>query len=162
MGSRPPKGSRPPQGWKMQKKPLIFLGRKRRARSVRSKCRQRRPEIVHMRRKTKDLVFGIPPLVTAAAATATATSRRSLLRGPGPVHHSHPGAKISRSGSLTPIWMENLIWMEKRSPLKRGRAPQPHRWGLAFSAPRTTSGCQKLHAVTAHEKFVLQVTSLGP
>ena len=51
----PPRGSRPPQGFE---KPLIFLVRKRRARSVRSKCRKRRPEIVHMRRKTKDLVFG--------------------------------------------------------------------------------------------------------
>ena len=51
-------------------KPLIFLVRKRRARSVRSKCRKRRPEIFDMRRKTKDLVFG-PPRVMAAATTAT-------------------------------------------------------------------------------------------
>ena len=34
-----------------------------------------------------------PPWVTAATATAAATSRRSLLRGPGPVQLPHPGTK---------------------------------------------------------------------
>ena len=36
----------------------VFLKPKRIPPFWRSKCRRRRPEIVHMRRKTKDLVFG--------------------------------------------------------------------------------------------------------
>ena len=55
-----PMGSRPPRAGKCRKT-IDFFMRKRTARSVRSKCRKNRPEIVHMRRKTKDLDFGIPP-----------------------------------------------------------------------------------------------------
>ena len=59
----PPRGSRP---LRVSKNHGVFLVRKRRARSVRSKCRRFHAEIFDMRQKTKDLVFG-PPRVTAAA-----------------------------------------------------------------------------------------------
>ena len=55
------------------------------------------------------------PRVTAAA-TATARSRRSLLQGPGPVHHSHPGPNISRSGSLTPILILSVLGFRQKLP----------------------------------------------
>ena len=61
-----------------------------------------------MRQKTKDFVFG---RVTAAAAAAVPT-RRSLLRGPGPVQPPHPGAFIIPFGgpSLRQKEEAELYW----------------------------------------------------
>ena len=110
-GSGPPARARVaragPVGENIQK-PLIFLMRKRRFRSVRSKCRKRRPEIIHMRRKTKDLVLDPPPGDGGGGDDDDAGDRRSLLRGPGPVqspHHPAPrGFHNPVRGSLTPMW----------------------------------------------------------
>ena len=58
FGFPTPRGVPDPPGLENVEKTFDFLVRKNAVGSGRSKCRKNRPEIVHMRRKTKDLVFG--------------------------------------------------------------------------------------------------------
>ena len=90
----PPRGVPDPPGLENVEKTLICLVRKRRARSVRSKCRKNRPEIVHMRRKTKDLVFGpssIFPGWTSHPRLHIFSGRRQMAFSPG---YNFPGSQV--------------------------------------------------------------------
>ena len=133
FGFQTPRPPQTPPGLENVEKPFIFLNRKRTVRSGRSKCRKNRPEIVHMRRKTKEKVFGPSssfPGWTGHPRLHIFPGRRRMAFSPG---YNFPGSQ-AKNYSQVPRFVSpgSHPGSNKKPAHKRPTGPQSQRVSKKF------------------------------